>query len=305
MNRTSTSHPIVTVTAPILVGIDGTSASWDALSWAAEELATRSATSGPRRLVMSRTYPPDTAGARLPNPPDMAWLNLADPGLARRLQQIRQRLITDNITLTVHTGDLADQLIAAATADATVVIAAPERDINVAARVAAHAPGVVVAVRPTTPPADVTAGPFAGHVVIGVADGASSRAAVGFAFDYADRHHKPVAAVHADAVDPAGVWVDDTRTEAHLMPHAFDLDLLEAALTDAHDAYPDVAVRRFVLREHAEQALVAASAGAVLLVVGDRGRSSLTRRVLGSVSRHVVRHAHCSVAVVHDPGGMS
>ena len=29
------------------------------------------------------------------------------------------------------------------------------------------------------------------------------------------------------------------------------------------------------------------------------------RRVLRSVSRHVIRQAHCSVAVVHDTGGSS
>lgn len=146
------SHTTVTAIAPILVGIDGTAASWDAVSWAEEDLAARSTIDGPRRLVMCRTYARDEAGARLPNPPDMAWLALADPGLARRLRQVRQRLITDDIALTVHTGDLADHLIAAATADAMVVVAAPQRDIAVATRVAAHAAGVVVAVRATTPP---------------------------------------------------------------------------------------------------------------------------------------------------------
>jgi nucleotide-binding universal stress UspA family protein len=89
------------------------------------------------------------------------------------------------------------------------------------------------------------------------------------------------------------------------MPHAFDLDLLAAALAHAHDAYPDVHVRRFVLREPADQALVSASKGAYLLVVGDRRRGPVARRMFGSVSRHVVRNAHCTVAVVHGRGGGS
>lgn len=97
--------------------------------------------------------------------------------------------------------------------------------------------------------------------------------------------------------------MDDTLAEIHLMPHAFDFDLLQAALNDAHETYPDVPVRRFVLRERPDTALVSASTGAYLLVVGDRGRGPVTRRMLGSVSRHVVRHAHCSVAVVHETGG--
>lgn len=35
-----------------------------------------------------------------------------------------------------------------------------------------------------------------------------------------------------------------------------------------------------------------------LIVVGSRGRTGLTKLVLGSVSSHVVTHAHCTVVVV-------
>jgi nucleotide-binding universal stress UspA family protein len=290
---------------PIIVGIDGTAASWDALAWAEQELARSSTDAGPRRLLMCRVYPLDTPGARLPNPPDMAWLALLDPGLYRRLRLIRQRSPGDDITLDIAAGSLATQLIARAAPGSVTVLGTPARDIPIATRVAAHARGVVVAVRPTTPPIHVTASPFAGHVVVGVDGGPSSRAAVRFAFDYAARHRRPVAAVHANAHDPAGAWIEDSETQIHLMPHAFDLDLLEGAVMDAHHTYPDVHVRRFVLRERARSALVSASSGAVLLVVGDRGRTAMARRVLGSVSRHVIRQAHCSVAVVHDTGGSS
>ena len=290
---------------PIVVGIDGTSASWDALAWAEQDLAHRSTDAGPRCLVMCRVYPPDTPESRLPNPPDMAWLALLDPGLYRRLRVIRQRLPADDIVLEVSAGSLPTRLIARAEPGIVTVLAASARDIANATRVAAHARGAVVAVRPTTPPIDVTAGPFAGHVVVGVDGGPSSRAAVRFAFDYAARHHRPIAAVHAAALEPGGAWIEDNHAQVHLMPHAFDLDLLEGAVMAAHQAYPDVPVRRFVLRERAASALVSASSGAVMVVVGDRGRNAVARRVLGSVSRYVIRQAHCSVAVVHDTGGSS
>lgn len=39
---------------------------------------------------------------------------------------------------------------------------------------------------------------------------------------------------------------------------------------------------------------------AQLVVVGSRGRTGLTRAVLGSVSSSLLRHAHCPVAIVHD-----
>jgi nucleotide-binding universal stress UspA family protein len=37
------------------------------------------------------------------------------------------------------------------------------------------------------------------------------------------------------------------------------------------------------------------------IVVGSHGRTGLERLFLGSVSEHVVRHAHCPVLVVREP----
>ncbi len=298
-----TAHITTAVSATrLIVGIDGLSASWQALAWATEELAAQPAVGRPHHMLLCRSYPPDTAGARLSNPPDLAWLGLADPGLTRRLQEVRQRLATDDIAVRVHLGDLAEHLVALAGDDSITVIAATRPDIDTAIRVAAHAAGVVVAVRPTTPGVDVTGGPFAGHVVVGVDGSASSQAAVRFAFAYADRHHRPVAAVHAGSGEPSGAWIDTDLPETHLIPHAFDFDMLEGALSDAQRDHPGVHVRSFVLRDRADHALVGASAGAVLLVVGDRGRGAVARRMLGSVSRDMIRGAHCTVAVVHESG---
>ena len=47
-------------------------------------------------------------------------------------------------------------------------------------------------------------------------------------------------------------------------------------------------------------ALVDASRGAALLVIGSRGHREVVSLLLGSVSEHCVSHAHCPVVVIRD-----
>lgn len=45
---------------------------------------------------------------------------------------------------------------------------------------------------------------------------------------------------------------------------------------------------------------VASTWGADLIIVGNRGRTGLSEFFLGSVSNHVMHHAHCSVLIAHN-----
>jgi nucleotide-binding universal stress UspA family protein len=62
-------------------------------------------------------------------------------------------------------------------------------------------------------------------------------------------------------------------------------------------AYPDVDVRRYVVDGSVADRLVAMSENARLLVLGSGSSGSAS--VIGPISRDVLRHSHCPVAVVH------
>lgn len=137
---------------------------------------------------------------------------------------------------------------------------------------------------------------FAGQVVVGIDDSPETADAVGFAFAQASARGVGLVAVHA-------WWIDPT-----LLPPAMPVDwnelgasdqgIIDAVLAPWKARYPDVKVARVLARLRTAAALVTASAGAELLVVGSRGRGGFASLLLGSVSRKVLQHAACPVAVV-------
>ena len=64
------------------------------------------------------------------------------------------------------------------------------------------------------------------------------------------------------------------------------------------DGLPPVTIERQLTHGHAAQALLDASEGAELLVVGSRGHGSFYGALLGSVSQRCAAHAACPVVIV-------
>ena len=80
--------------------------------------------------------------------------------------------------------------------------------------------------------------------------------------------------------------------------HEAAREVCERAADEVRGRAPQLHVSTETVQQTAGPALVAASDGADLLVVGSRGLGGFEGLVLGSVSQYCARHASCSVVVV-------
>ncbi len=146
-----------------------------------------------------------------------------------------------------------------------------------------------------------TAGDGQARIVVGVDGSESSKEALRYAARQASFTGAQVEAVIAWQYPVFyGGW-------APAYPDDFDLDdIAQQALTEALDEVfgPDrpAWLRARVVEGHAAEVLVEASAGADLLVVGNRGYGGFADVLLGSVSTYCVHHAHCTVTVIRPNG---
>jgi nucleotide-binding universal stress UspA family protein len=165
---------------------------------------------------------------------------------------------------------------------------------SVSLTMAAHARCPVVVIKPTQADAPGWSPP---RVLAGV-DATTSPSALGFAFEAARQRGLPLFAVRAWTPDrPADLeGVCGGTTLAEVLARR----TLERALERWRPEFPDVPVHATLARGDPARALISHSHRAALLVIGTRGRGHLSATMLGSVSRTVLQHGHCPVAVVHD-----
>ena len=144
----------------------------------------------------------------------------------------------------------------------------------------------------------MTSTPTGHRIVVGV-DGSSSSSD---ALDWAARQ----AELTDSDIDVVIAWEWPT---VYGSPFAFPSDydpiadakrVLDSVIASAAAAHPTVEFQPIVKEGHPAPALVAASKGADLLVVGSRGHGEFTGMLLGSVSEHCVTNAHCPVLVLRN-----
>jgi nucleotide-binding universal stress UspA family protein len=156
---------------------------------------------------------------------------------------------------------------------------------STAVQVAAMADCPVVVLRDVEP-AD-------GRIIVGVDGSPGSDAALAFAFEEAALRDWRVHAVHGCREREIGpdTDVEDLKRAAGVM--------LERSVAPWREKYPHVAAWTHLVLEPPREALIEASAGAEMLVVGNRGLGGFEPLMLGAVSQAMLHHAPCTVAVAH------
>lgn len=134
-------------------------------------------------------------------------------------------------------------------------------------------------------------------IVVGVDGSDPSKCALRWAVKQAALQDATVHAIGAWEFPAFYSW------EGGPMPPDDFEDAARKALDDAveqvqHEDLPAVPIERELTHGHAAQALLDASEGAELLVVGSRGHGSFYGALLGSVSQRCAVHAKCPVVIV-------
>ncbi|GAB2920829.1 universal stress protein [Streptomyces heilongjiangensis] len=270
------------MTIPLVVGVDGSEASLEAVDWAVGEAFRHDV---PLHLLHAAT--------RGPEPSDVIDAAADRVRSAARPVPLSTEVVqADAVDALVDTGRNAFALVLGSRGFGNL---AGMLLGSVSLAVAARADCPVVVVRGAAEHRD---GRY-GSVVVGVEEGEGSGTAVQFAFREADVRHCRLVAVHAWSA-PFGPFTPPQdpswyALEARRRPPA---QVLDDALRDASERYRDASVSRRVVEGPARQALLDAASEADLLVVGARRRQGHLGLQLGLINHAVLHHAPCPIAVV-------
>ncbi|GAA2631379.1 universal stress protein [Dactylosporangium fulvum] len=285
----------------VVVGVDGSADSLRAAEWAAADAARRGR---PLSIVHAYLWPAMYAPMAVPLPPSFEenLREAAEHVLGEAAQRARSVAPSLDVSTDMPMQQATAALVDASRHAATVVVGNRGRGGftglllgSVGVELAAHAACPVVVVRHEDRPHSADAG----RVLVGVDGSHDAEHALRFAFEQASFRGVGLTVVHAYQ------WPVSTGP-GDMIPLVYDEEGLQdnerralaESVTGWIGKYPDVDVRRAMVRGQPAAVLAELSAGAELLVVGSRGRGGFTGLLLGSTSQAVIHHAACPVAVV-------
>ena len=295
------------MTMKIIVGVDGSEPSFEALRWAAHEARRRKAQI---KVVSCYNVPAygGLDGAIYPSSVDVDTLKAETAAIVRQaievVEAIDPQLVIEGVT---HMSAPVIGITAAAVSGDEIVVGATGHSgvldglvgsVTTGVTHRAHVPVIVV---PSKATSEVTAAMKS--IVVGVDGSPESLLALEWAYSEALASGAELNVVHA-WVCPYTISETSVLEVRKPMEHAAakvlqsSLDSLGRRLTNG-----SVIVHSTLCEKAPAEALLKESEGADLLVVGSRGRGGLRSLVLGSVSRAVLHNAVSPVTVVRAAGG--
>ncbi|MEU2429386.1 universal stress protein [Streptomyces sp. NPDC007861] len=286
--------------SPLVVGVDGSGSSLDALDWAVDEAARRSLAL--RLVYASRWERYEGTAAFVEDLERPSEQKLIDAVVDVATERAHRRNPGVKVVAEVSAEDTVTALVDESRHAAMLVTGARGRgglaglllgsvSLGVAAR--AHCP--VVVVRGDTAGRKGTHG----RVLLGVADTGQGSSATSFAFREA--------AARACELEAVRAWRRPAHQPAdHILlaadPGLYDRERaatqIDVAVAEGVREHPEVPLRRSTVEGPAYKVLVERSAAADLVVVGAHRRQGHFGLQLGRVAHTVLHHSECPVAVV-------
>lgn len=288
--------------AQVVVGVDGSEGSLEALRWAAHEAARRE---WPLHVVTCVQLP---VAVEVGMVGDGMFAGSSMEAIIKEQEAVNQRAVDlarsmavgSKLKVTGETvlGAPAYALVSAANDNDLLVVGAtshPGRLTDMLGSVA-----TVVAHRAKCPVVVMHGMARSDHaitrIVVGVDGSPGSEQAIEWATDQAMRSNAELVLVHAWFYPYVGAMTGLSEVRDAMRLDA--MRTLETAMAHVRDSVPGIRCRSVISEESAAKAIIDAAIDGDLVVVGSRGRGGFRALLLGSVSRTVVQHAPCPVAVI-------
>ncbi|MDT9409779.1 universal stress protein [Corynebacterium rouxii] len=287
----------------VVVAVDGSEASQNAVRWAANTANKRGV---PLRLAASYTMPQFLYAEGMVPPQELFdELQSETMDVIEAARVVAHEVAPDiKIGYVIAEGSPIDMLLDMSS-DVTMIVMG-SRGLgglsgmvmgSVSAAVVSHADCPVVVVRNDN---HVTETNKYGPVVVGVDGSDVSQRATEFAFEEAQARGAKLVAIHT--------WMD-MQVQASLAGLAAaqqeweiiekeQTTLLKDRLQPLLERFPDVEVEMVITRDRPVRALEDCAHNAQLLVVGSHGRGGFRGMLLGSTSRALLQSAPCPMVVV-------
>ncbi|MVU76949.1 universal stress protein [Nocardia sp. ET3-3] len=283
--------------APIVVAVDGSATAGLAVAWAAAEAALHG-----RRLhiVISQAF--QFAYGPVPFITEEVVEQLQEAGdeiVADAVRIARDTVPGDQLTISTEVifEPIIPSLIERSRQAHTLVVGSRGRGAfrravlgSVSSAMVQHAHCPVAVIHTMSGTDAVSARK---PVLVGVDGSANSVPALELAFEEASLRKVGLVALHS--------WSDVTGTEPAPVGWESVRDSEEALLTESlagyGERYPDVPVRRVLVRDRPARSLLTESENAQLVVVGSHGRGGFAGMLLGSTSAALVQSVECPIVI--------